>query len=152
KFTELGFPDMLTALDSGRVDAIWEVEPFVTAARAQGGRIIDVNFEGTASRLPLGVYYATQKWLQDNQAAAGSFASVIRRANAYANDNPDEVRASVLTFTRIPPDAARAMALTINSQAFSQANIDLVGQMMERRQLVEQLPDLNRVFGAVIAR
>jgi NitT/TauT family transport system substrate-binding protein len=150
KFTELGFPDMLTALDSHRVDAIWEVEPFVTAAKAQGARVIDVNFEGTASRLPLGTYYATKKFINDNPETVRTFASVIKRANQYANDHPDEVRRSVLTFTKIPPAAAKAMALPINAQSFSQKNIDLLGRLMLKHRLVEKLPDLNEIFAPVI--
>jgi NitT/TauT family transport system substrate-binding protein len=152
KFTELGFPDMLTALDSHRVDAIWEVEPFVTAAKAQHARVIDWNFEGTASRLPLGVYYATTKWIGDNKAAAASFSKVIKRANAYANAHPDEVRRVVPTFTKIPAAAAKTMALTVDSQSFSQANIDLIGRLMVKHKLVDELPDLNQIFGPVIAR
>jgi NitT/TauT family transport system substrate-binding protein len=151
KFTELGFPDMLTALDSHRVDAIWEVEPFVTAARAQGARVIDVNFEGTASRLPLGTYYATKRFIDDNPETIRTFASVIKRANQYANNHADEVRESVLTFTEIPPAAARAMALPINAQSFSQENIDLLGRLMLKHGLTEHLPDVNEIFGPVIA-
>jgi NitT/TauT family transport system substrate-binding protein len=150
RFVELGFPDMLTALDSGRVDAIWEVEPFVTAARAEGGRVVDVNFEGTAPRFPLGLYYATERFIADNPNTIRAFSDVIRRANQYADDNPDEVRRSVLTFTRIPPEAARTMALTINAQDFTQANIDLLGQLMLRQRLVDRLPDMTRVFGPII--
>jgi NitT/TauT family transport system substrate-binding protein len=150
KFLELPFPDMLTALDAGRVDAIWEVEPFVTAAKAQGGRVIDVNFEGTAPRLPLGVYYSTKKFIDANPTTVEAFGKVMRRANRYANEHPDEVRKSVLTFTHVPPAAAKAMALTVNSQAFSQKNIDLIGELMEKRGLVKTVPDLNQIFGPVI--
>jgi hypothetical protein len=44
------------------------------------------------------------------------------------------------------------MALTIDSQSFSQDNIDLIGRLMLKHRLVEQLPDLNQIFGPIIAR
>jgi ABC-type nitrate/sulfonate/bicarbonate transport system substrate-binding protein len=37
KFVELPFPDMPAALEAGRVDAIWVVEPFLSAAVGAGG-------------------------------------------------------------------------------------------------------------------
>lgn len=36
EFVEMPFPDMPAALAKGRVDAVWEVEPFVTQATGQG--------------------------------------------------------------------------------------------------------------------
>lgn len=40
KFTEIGFPDMVTAVEAGRVDAAWECEPFVTSLQKRGARSI----------------------------------------------------------------------------------------------------------------
>ena len=48
KFVELPFPDMPAALEEGRVDAVWVVEPFVTIAKDQGARIIASNFVDTS--------------------------------------------------------------------------------------------------------
>src|SRR5689334_8371369 len=44
KFVELAFPDMPAALQAGRVDAIFEVEPFVTAALGTGARMVAANY------------------------------------------------------------------------------------------------------------
>src|SRR5262249_31372565 len=39
-FVELGFPDMAAALDAGRVQGIFVVEPFLSAALAKGWRAV----------------------------------------------------------------------------------------------------------------
>src|SRR5689334_7201589 len=44
KFVELAFPDMPAALQAGRVDAIFVVEPFVTAALGTGARMVAANY------------------------------------------------------------------------------------------------------------
>ncbi len=47
KFTEVPFPAIAAALDAGRVDAAWVVEPFITAA-AKTNRVLFYGFDGIA--------------------------------------------------------------------------------------------------------
>jgi hypothetical protein len=51
EFVELAFPDMPAALEAGRVDAVWVVEPFLSAAVGAGGRNIASNYVDTAPNL-----------------------------------------------------------------------------------------------------
>ncbi|WP_164737201.1 ABC transporter substrate-binding protein [Georgenia sp. SYP-B2076] len=44
KFVEIKFPNAIAALESGDVDAIWEVEPFITIAQRGGAEVVSWNF------------------------------------------------------------------------------------------------------------
>ncbi|TRW47471.1 ABC transporter substrate-binding protein [Georgenia yuyongxinii] len=50
-FVEIRYPDMLRALEAGDVDAIWEVEPFITIAQGNGAQVVSWNFAESAPGL-----------------------------------------------------------------------------------------------------
>ncbi|MCK6208960.1 ABC transporter substrate-binding protein [Georgenia sp. EYE_87] len=50
-FVEIRYPDMLRALEAGDVDAIWEVEPFITIAEGNGAEVVSWNFAESAPGL-----------------------------------------------------------------------------------------------------
>src|SRR3954471_19252233 len=48
KYAEIPFPDALGALATGRVDAAWEVEPFVSLGKSQGDTALLYPYDQTA--------------------------------------------------------------------------------------------------------
>ncbi|WP_164737183.1 ABC transporter substrate-binding protein [Georgenia sp. SYP-B2076] len=50
-FVEIRYPDMIRALEAGDVDAIWEVEPFITIAQGNGAQVVSWNFAESAPGL-----------------------------------------------------------------------------------------------------
>jgi len=149
KFIELPFPDMIAAAAAKRVDAIWEVEPFVTAGKNAGLRPVVYNFVGTAPEFPIGAYFTTEKFASKNEKVVEKFKSVIDRATKYAQENPDAVREIVQTYTKIPPPAAEAMALPNLATSLDKANVKLLGELMLKYGLTEKLPNLDDIFSTV---
>jgi len=83
RFVELAFPDMLAALQAGRVDAIWEVEPFVTAALLDSQAI-------TGPAVIFGVFgSASSSFCSRTHCAASRVDSC---ACAELSNSPTEVR------------------------------------------------------------
>ena len=62
KFSEIPFPDMNGALESKRVDAACEVEPFVSQAKAAGSTGIDPFYVKTAPDLSVATYFTSKQY------------------------------------------------------------------------------------------
>lgn len=149
KFTELGFPDMLPAIEDGQLDAIWVVEPFVSQATEAGLRVISYNFFETMPGLPLGVYFTTAETADAYADELEVFHQVMDRANAFAQENEAEIRDIVPTFTAVPEEAAQAMALPVFAATIPKERIEAMGDMVAEYGLVQELPDLDPIFEAV---
>jgi NitT/TauT family transport system substrate-binding protein len=149
KFMELPFPDMIGAAAANRVDAVWEVEPFVTAGLNAGLRAVAYNFEETAPEFPIGTYFTTREFAKKNPDTVAKFKSAVDRATEYAMANPDAVREIVLDYTKIPPAAAETMALPNLATSLDKKNVQLLGDLMLKYGLSEKLPDLDGIFGPV---
>jgi len=130
---------------------VWEVEPFVTAGLAAGLRAVAYNFEAAAPEFPIGTYFTTEDFAAENPEALESFRSVIDRATEYATENPDAVREIVLEYTQIPPAAAEQMALPNLVTSLDEEKVELLGELMVRYGLADEVPDLAAIFGDVYA-
>ncbi|HEV8021929.1 MAG TPA: ABC transporter substrate-binding protein [Candidatus Lustribacter sp.] len=109
KFTEIPFPAIPGALDAGRVDAAWVVEPFVTVAR-KNDRVLFYGFDGIAKHFIVGAWVATQQWANDHADAVRRFAAVIHDTAVWANKNP-QLSADILAkYVKIDPAVIATMA------------------------------------------
>ncbi|WP_219468757.1 ABC transporter substrate-binding protein [Nonomuraea rhizosphaerae] len=108
EFIEMPFPDAPAALDAGRVDAIWVVEPFVSQAISQGARPVAWNFADAAPNLTVAMYFTTGKTDAD---LTKRFTTAIRKSLEYADGHPDEVREILKTYTKIAPEVIAKMYL-----------------------------------------
>jgi len=93
KFVEIPFPLETEAVTSGRVDACYLVEPFLTAA-LKGGAVRALAYPDDA----LGgggylatVWYSTVQWAKSHPDVVTRFASAMRDAGRWANANPTKV-------------------------------------------------------------
>lgn len=120
-FVELPFPEMGAALQANRVDAIFVVEPFLSAAKAQGGRMIG-SFADVDPNLVVALYFTSAQLVSSNPDLVRRFTEAMQESLAYADSHPDEVRAIIGTYTQITPEVRAAMTLPkwpadINRQA-----------------------------------
>jgi NitT/TauT family transport system substrate-binding protein len=112
KFVELGFPDMLSALDAGRVDAAAITEPFHTEAREKGDyRMIFYPLAQTKPKLLIDTYFVADGYYKDHRDIVERFRQAVRKSNDFAQAHPDEVRKIVTTYTEMPPELAKKIIL-----------------------------------------
>ena|SRR5215211_2059376 len=143
KYAEVPFPDALAALDSGRVDAAWEVEPFVSLAKSQGDVPILYPYEQTAPRLTVASYFTTKQYAEQNSDVVDRFVKAMNKSLAYAQSHPAEVRKVVLTYTKIPPAAAKAMTLPLWTADLGRPTIEKQAALAKEYGFLEEEPDLN---------
>jgi NitT/TauT family transport system substrate-binding protein len=110
-FVEVGFPDAPAALENGQVDAAWIVEPFLTQAVEAGARVLFYNFNGFDPELDVAGYFTSAQTIQEKPEVVDAFRTAMNRSLDYANENPDEVRRILGTYTEIDAELIEKIAL-----------------------------------------
>jgi NitT/TauT family transport system substrate-binding protein len=130
-YVQIPFPDMVSALQAGRVNAVSAVEPFLSAALAAGGKLVTSTCTGATADFPLSGYITTQTWTQQHAAAARAFQQAVEKGNAYADAHPDVVRSVVPTYTTITAQAAAAVPLGTYPTTLTAATLQRIATLMK---------------------
>jgi NitT/TauT family transport system substrate-binding protein len=146
EYVEVPFPEMLAALESGDVDAVWVVEPFVTAGLGGGARAILHPYEETEPNLTVATYFSSTDYIEQNPDVIDAFVAAMTRSLDYAAQNPDAARAIVGEYTEIPPEAIEAMTLPQWSSDLGIATIERMVALAEQYGFVEAAPDLSELI------
>jgi NitT/TauT family transport system substrate-binding protein len=111
KFVEMPFPNMQAGLQSGQVDAIFVVEPFLTAALGAGGRILSSVYAEAAPNLTVAAYFASKQLVTSNPDLVKRFAEAMKESLSYADAHGEEVRSALSAYTQITSDQAAKLIL-----------------------------------------
>jgi ABC-type nitrate/sulfonate/bicarbonate transport system substrate-binding protein len=109
KFIEVPFPAIPGALDAGRIDAAWVVEPFISVAR-KNNRVLAYGFDGISKHFAVGAWVATRQWAADHPDLVSRFAGVIHDTAVWANKNPQKSGEILAKYTKIDPAVISTMA------------------------------------------
>ncbi|HEY1358303.1 MAG TPA: ABC transporter substrate-binding protein [Thermoleophilaceae bacterium] len=143
KYSEIPFPDALGALDQGRIDAAWEVEPFVSQAKSQGDRVVLYPYEQTTPKLTVASYLTTKQYADQNSDVVDRFVKAINKSLTYAQSHPAEVRKIVPTYTKIPAGAAKTMNLPLWSSDIGRPTIELQNKLSQDYGFQKKQADLD---------
>jgi NitT/TauT family transport system substrate-binding protein len=140
KLLEVPFPEMPAALEQNRVDAALLTEPFLSAVLAEGGTQIDAPSVETVPNFPNGVYVAAENYIAENGDIVDRFARAMNRSLEYAQDNPEEVRRIVPTYTETPEEAAQQMRLPVFDAELDREGIELEAELTAKYGIIEEAP------------
>lgn len=129
-YVQIPFPDMSAALQANRVNAISAVEPFLSAALANGGKLVTSTCTGSMADFPLSGYLTTKSWTQQHAAAARAFQQAVEKGNAYADAHPSVVRSLLPTYTSITAKAAASMPLGSFPATLTTAPLQRIATLM----------------------
>jgi NitT/TauT family transport system substrate-binding protein len=142
KFTELPFPEQVPALQAGRVDAIFVVEPFQQAAVAAKARKIASSYVDAAPNLTVAMYFTSQQLIASNADLVARFTEAMKESLAYADANPDEVRTALGTYTQIPPEVRDALVLPKWPADVNRQSVEALADLAVADGLLTQKPDI----------
>jgi NitT/TauT family transport system substrate-binding protein len=111
KFVPLPFPEQPAALQSGRVDAVFVVEPFQQAVLADGGRPIASSYVDAAPNLTVATYFASKQLIGENPDLVKRFTDAMTESLSYADSHPDEAREIIGSYTKIAPEVIEKVTL-----------------------------------------
>lgn len=146
EYTEIGFPDMLGALESGQVDAAWECEPFVTQGIEQGARGVLNPYRETHPNLSVATYVATEPYIAENPGVIARFDRALARSFEYAASHPDEVRAAVMGYGEVPEELASKISLPTWSQELNTESIEELARLADQDGLLENDVELTELI------
>lgn len=108
KYVEIPFPAQPAALAAGRVDAIFEVEPFFGAAAKQF-RVLFSGYSAISKHFLLNLFATTPEWARAHPELVSKFVSVIHDTAVWANKNHDQSGAMLAKITNIPAETIAGM-------------------------------------------
>jgi NitT/TauT family transport system substrate-binding protein len=146
RFTELPFPDMPAALQTGKVDAAFMVEPFQSAARAQGARSVASSYVDAAPNLTVAVYFTSAPLLQRDPDLVRRFAEAMRESLAYADAHPDEARQVIGTYTRIAPEVIAQLTLPKWPPDVNRASVQTLADLAQQDGLLSAPADVGALL------
>ena len=146
QFQAMPFPDMPGALQSGKVDAAWVVEPTLSAVLTQGGQILASNFVDTAPDLTVALYFTSQGTITAKSDLVTGFTEAIKESLRYAAAHPEEVRDVVGTYTQITDTVRIAMILPSWPEDINRASIERVAVLGQRDGIFKKAPVLDQLL------
>ncbi|WP_344247387.1 ABC transporter substrate-binding protein [Isoptericola hypogeus] len=125
EFVEMGFPDMPAAVTSGQVDAAWILEPHLTMAMQDGAVPVTWNYAEVDPDLLIATYFTSDQQITEDPDTVDAFTAAMERSLAYAEENPDETRAVLDSYTEIAPEVKEAMVMPRFTPELDQAQLQL---------------------------
>jgi len=131
EYLELPFPQMADALFQKRLDAVWNVEPFLTFMLKSGNaRVIAYPYQENVPRMDITGYVARESWVKSNPDVARRFRRAIDRAtNHLMNASKEERDDWVAKYTGAKPEIVTALNLPEFTAEFNvpslKANLDI---------------------------
>jgi NitT/TauT family transport system substrate-binding protein len=141
ELAEVDFPDMNGALAEGRVDAAFQIEPFVSLGVKEGHRVIDRPYVGTKPGLQIGCYFTSEQYLAENEDVVERFRQGVADTAAAIAEDPAAFREFLPKASEIPPAAAQKAILPAWKAENDEASLDLTAELMERYGVVEEKPE-----------
>ncbi len=148
KFIALPYPDMQAALDTGRIDAAWLIEPMLSSALAAGDKVISENPQGAlvGPDTSFSSYFTTRSYAKERASTVDRFVEAVNEANEYAEQHPDEVRRIIPDYTAIKPDIAAKMAIGRYITTLDEPTYKVLGDYMLQYGWIDKAPDLNTLL------
>lgn len=88
KFVEIPLPALPAAITSGRIDAAFLSEPFLSQGLKAGVRALADPYAAIAKRFMYGGFFATVQWTQDHAPLLRAFQGAMLEAARWANGHP----------------------------------------------------------------
>lgn len=109
-FVAMPLPDMMTALQQGRVDAASVVEPFATIGAANGARAIAHPY--TDAMLPGGtfaLFFTATPFAEKNPELVEKFVAALEKGSRTAAEHPEKVQEVLIKYGKLKPEVAASM-------------------------------------------
>jgi len=87
KWTDMPFPQMIGAINTGRVDAALIAEPVLSDALANGSRVLGYAYDAIAPTFLIGAWFTTGAWAKAHADTVKQFQKAMSVAAAWANKN-----------------------------------------------------------------
>jgi NitT/TauT family transport system substrate-binding protein len=107
-YVEIPFPAQPAALGAGRVDGVFEVEPFFGAA-AKNFRVLFSGYSAISKHFTVNLWVTTPDWARAHADLVKRFVSVIHETAVWANSHHEQSGVLLAKYSNIPVETIAAM-------------------------------------------
>jgi NitT/TauT family transport system substrate-binding protein len=112
EFVETQFPLMQGILQSGSVDAVVAIQPFMARIlNTKTGTLMSHFIRDMPAGMSITVFASKKSWADKNKDAIKGFRAAFDEGAAYAVAHPDEARTIVANFLKLPAPAVAAVQI-----------------------------------------
>lgn len=124
EFVETVFPQMEGILKAGSVDAVIAIQPFMSRIiGTKTGELMSNFIRDMPAGMSITVFASKKAWADKNQDAIKAYRAGFDEGSAYAHAHPDEARAIVAKFLKLPPPAVAAVNIPKFDSKLSENNL-----------------------------
>jgi NitT/TauT family transport system substrate-binding protein len=146
---QIPFPQMQAALKSGRVDAIVTTEPFFSASKKAGGRVISQPEVDVLPNGSVTAYVASKKYIAQNPETVKAFAAAMAESLDYARAHKDEALSVIPKLTGLTPAEVQGSPLgTVYAPKLDVASIDQMQDLMLQYKVIDKKTPIDDLVGA----
>ena len=136
-YTVMGVPEMAPAVLRGGVDAACIPEPVLSIVMAQGGlKSVHDLFADGYDRFPLIGFPVTEQFAKANPKTVAALQRAFAKGLAFANANPDKLRAIYPSFTNLSPELAQKIILSYSPPQSDFQFLQSIADLMDRLQIL----------------
>ena len=149
KYLDVPLPDMLGALDAGRVDAIFTVSPFKTIAEQSGKYRTIINPEPVLRpRMHNTAYFVSKQWGEENKDVLERFLRALRKSMEYSDTHDADNRKQLAKYTQLPKKIIPTITIgeRIPDCNEFEASSKLLIDVMVKFNALDKRPDLGELI------
>jgi NitT/TauT family transport system substrate-binding protein len=142
EYTEVPFPEMVAAVQRGRVDGAFIIEPFRTIGEDAGLKVLFGPFSTFEAGLQIGSIVTTERYAQENPEVISGFQEAHARTARYIAENEAEFRRALPEISEIAPPLARQVNLPVWQEKVDPESVQRVAEAMAEQGILEETPDV----------
>lgn len=125
------FPAMLAALAAKRVDAAYEIQPYVTEGQKTQGvqELADID-SGPSQNFPISGYGALSSWVAKYPHTAAAFSRAVQQANAISSTNLAVLQHTLSTALHLSTSITDAMPTGVFPTRVDKVQLQRVADLM----------------------
>jgi NitT/TauT family transport system substrate-binding protein len=124
-FIALAYPDMPSALSSGRVAAAITDEPFTTIVKTQGAKVLAAQPDAVIAANPVyACWVASSGWLSAHRPVAAKFVTALQEADSYMAAHPGFLVSILPKYTTVTASLARQVTLPDFTTSITAADVE----------------------------
>lgn len=148
RLVAIPFPDMGTALASGRVDAVWIADPYKTDARLRYGAVSIADSDQGATRdLPISGYVATAAWAAKYPRTAAAFVRALNQGQALASTSRSAIEQVMVKYTGVSPQVASKVTAGAFPSGVSRSQMQRIADLMHQYGMLQRPFSVSPMIG-----
>lgn len=140
---EVAFPDMQGQVEGGNVDAMVVVEPFQTIGLSAGMRSIYAPYAEPTDNMTVAGYFTTEQLIASDPELVDTFATAMREAQSYADENPEEAKEVLQTYITLDEAIVPDIVMPSFPQEVNETSIQIMIDWVVEYGLIDEPVELD---------